>query len=247
MSAAMSRYEFLVHYQPIVSFDKKSIVAVEALIRWNHPERGLVSANQFINSALETGLIETLDAWMLKQGLSQLKAWKETGYPELVLSANLSLRALGPESFQRILGLIDQSGVSPVSLQLELTETDLIEASEEHLALLNRLKMAGVSISMDNFSGEVPLNTLARLPITCLKVQLLQVGSSFSGEIPSVVVLGISAAQSLGLKVIVEGVETDQQLEFFQGSDVYAIQGYLLGKPISGEEMTQLLSKSCDW
>ena len=247
ISAALSRYEFLVHYQPIISFQEKSIVAVEALIRWNHPQRGLVSANQFINSAFETGLIETLDGWMLKQGLSQITTWKEMGAPELVLSANLSLRALGHESFSRIVNLIGSSGIPPASVQLEFTEVDLIEASEDKLAFLNELKTMGISISMDNFSGKIPLNILARLPINCLKVHLIDVDGASSTQIPSVVALGIYVAQSLGLKVIVEGVETDQQLQFFQGNDIYAVQGYLLGKPISGDEMTQLLLKSNNW
>jgi signal peptidase I len=244
ISGALSRYEFVVHYQPIVSFQEKRMVAAEALIRWNHPQRGLVSADQFIHSAFETGLIETLDGWMLKQGLSQLENWLEIGFPELVLSANLSLRALGYESFRRIIELIRASGLSPGSVQLEFTETDLIEASEEKLAFLDELKAMGISISMDNFSGRMPLNVLARLPITCLKIHLLQFDGAANGEIHAVVTLGISAARSLGLKVILEGVETEEQYQFFQGNDVYAIQGYLLGKPVSGDEMTQYLLKT---
>jgi EAL domain-containing protein (putative c-di-GMP-specific phosphodiesterase class I) len=244
ISAALNRYEFVLHYQPIVSFQEKTIVAVEALTRWNHPERGLVSANQFINSAFETGLIETLDAWMLNQGLSQIATWREMGDPELVLSANLSLRALRSESFHRIVNLIGSSGISPDSVQLEFTEVDLIEASDEKLAFLDELKSMGISISMDNFSGKIPLNILARLPISFLKVHLNDMIGEPGAQIPSIVALGISLAQSLGVKVILEGVETDQQLQFFQGNDVYAVQGYLLGKPVSGEEMTELLQKS---
>lgn len=247
LAGALGRFEFLVHYQPVVSFREKSIVGVEALLRWNHPQKGLVPAGQFINTAFESGLIETLDGWTLKQALSQLQAWHEAGFAELALSANLSLRALKPESYRAIVDLINHSGVAPGSVQLEFTELDLIEASPEKLEFLNILRSAGVAITMDNFSGKVPLDVLARLPISCLKVYLLNTGAPFGQAIPPMVTLGISVAQSLGLKVIVAGIESEKQLDFFQGTDIYAIQGYLLGKPNSAEEMTRLLKKSVTW
>jgi signal peptidase I len=244
ISQGLERYEFVLHYQPIVSFQEQTIVGVEALARWNHPERGLVSANQFIHSASETGLIETLDAWMLKQGLTQLAVWKEQGYPQLVLSANLSLGAMGRDSFQWILNTIASSGIPPASVQLEFTENDLIEASDEKYAFLAQLKSMGVSISMDNFSGKIPLNLLGRLPINCLKAQLIDVDGGAQTKIPPVVSLGISLASSLGVDVIVEGVETEEQLQSLRGKDVHAVQGYLLGKPVSGEEMNRLLQEN---
>jgi len=239
----LERQEFQVHYQPIMSLTDGKIIGVEALLRWQHPQRGLVPAAEFIPAAETTGLIEPIGKWMLQVACAQHKAWQEAGTP-LTLAVNLSERQLEGDAVKIISRVLQNTGMDPHTLQIEIPETGMIESIHKILSRLQELKSLGIQISMDNFVGQSSLSSLERFPINSVKIDRHLVERLINPEDAATVRRMIAAALSLGLNVVAVGIETEEQLGFLRSNLCTLAQGYLLGRPASAQEVTQLLQKS---
>jgi EAL domain-containing protein (putative c-di-GMP-specific phosphodiesterase class I) len=244
---ALERGEFVVHYQPQVNIETGRIVGVEALVRWQHPERGLVSPLEFIPVAEETGLIVPLGAWVLRTACAQNRAWQDAGLPPMRMAVNLSAR-----QFQRrdlldtVAGVLSETGLPPQYLQLEITEGAAMQDVDLTLAILRELREAGVQISIDDFgTGHSSLSYLKRFPIDVVKidqsfVQDLTVDPNDAAIASTIIVM----AHALNLKVIAEGVETAEQLAFLRERDCDEMQGFLFSRPAPAPELDQMLRRN---
>lgn len=243
LRTALDRDELLLHYQPKVDFGTGRVVGAEALMRWQHPELGLVPPERFIAIAEETGLITSLGDWALRSACQQNKAWQSAGFGKIPVSVNVSSRQFYPsELLETIRGALQESGMEGRDLVLEVTESLLIENPESLQEMLREIKEMGVKISIDDFgTGYSSLSYLKRLPLDELKID-----RSFVNGIPTdaddvaIVTAIIGMAKSLGLTVVAEGVETEEQLAFLaeHGCDQY--QGFLFSRPIDPSHWTEL-------
>jgi diguanylate cyclase (GGDEF)-like protein len=241
---ALERDEFIVHYQPQADLHGGSIIGVEALVRWRHPDRGLVSPGQFIDAAEETGLITSIGEFVLRTACQQGKAWQDMGLPPLRIAVNLSSRQFWqPDLLEMVERSLRDSGLNPRFLELELTEGLILKSVDDAVRTMRALRTMGVELAIDDFgTGYSILAYLKRFPIGRLKV-----AQAFLRDIPadpdSVAIARavISLGHSLKLKVIAEGVETPQQLEFLDAAGCDEIQGYLISKPLPQGEVTELL------
>jgi len=241
----LRRREFVVHYQPIV--DKAGvIIGVEALLRWNHPERGLLSPAHFIPVAEDTGLILPLGLWALEMACGQLAAWsKRPETANLSISVNVSVRQFRhPDFVDSVMACIRASGIKPQGLKLELTESLLADRMEITLEKMGMLKSLGVTLSLDDFGmGYSSLSLLKRLPLDQLMIDRSFVADVLTDPNDAAISRAIIAlAQSLSLQVVAEGVETIEQRDFlaYQGCDQF--QGHLFAKPLPIDELDALLS-----
>ncbi len=241
---AIDRKEFVLHYQPIVSLETGQITSVEALVRWQHAERGLVMPSDFLPLAEETGLILPICEWVLHTACEQNAAWQKAKLPPVRMAVNLSAHQFkGPNLVGAIADALDDSGLDPRWLELELTEDIVMENAGEAMTKLLELRGLGVRLSIDDFgTGYSSLSHLKRFVINTLKID-----ASFVRDITddprdsAIVVSVISLAHNLGLTVIAEGVETALQMEFLRSLHCDEIQGYYLYKPMQADELTQLL------
>jgi EAL domain-containing protein (putative c-di-GMP-specific phosphodiesterase class I) len=241
---ALERDELLLHYQPKVAVGSGAITGVEALLRWRHPERGLVPPAEFIPVLEETGLIVQTSEWVLDAVCRQLVQWKRAGVELVPVAVNLSAREfLAPDlasTISRILGL---HGIDPSLLELEITESSLMVNPHEAARSLEYLKGLGVGLSIDDFgTGYSSLSYLKRFPLDALKVDRSFVRDITSDANDAAITLAvISMAHSLGLKVIAEGVETAAQLAFLAQHGCDQVQGYLLARPMNAEACARVL------
>ena len=241
---ALKREEFAVYYQPQVEIDTGRIVATEALVRWQHPELGLISPAEFIPLAEDTGLIVPLGEWVLRSACVQTKAWQETAFTPLRVAVNLS-----PRQFQQsdlvavITRILTETGLEPTSVELELTESVIMENAENAVTTLRELQEMGIKISIDDFgSGYSSLGYLKRLPIDILKIDRSFVCDMTKHQKDEAIVMAIiTLAHSLKLKVKAEGVETPEQLSSLRLLRCDEMQGYLFSKPLPVESFEQLL------
>ena len=241
---AVERNEFLLHYQPKLDLRTGAISGVEALVRWQHPDWGMVSPAQFIPLAEETGLIVQIGEWVLKAACEQNKRWRDQGIPPLRVAVNLSARQFAQKTLlSDIAKIIAQSGLTPESLELEITESLVMTNPEHATETLHKLKAMGISLSIDDFgTGYSSLAYLKRFPIDCVKID-----RSFIKDIPTeaddmAITKGVIAlGHSLRLKVVAEGVETVEQQDFLRSNDCDEMQGYLFSKPLPAEGVTALL------
>ena len=240
----LERNEFVLHYQPLLALADGRIVGMEALLRWQHPTEGLVMPDTFIPLAEETGLIVPLGEWVLRSACAQAAEWSAAGLAAHMISVNLSPRQLWqPDIHQIVRSVLEETGLSAACLELEITESALLEQGGEAAGKLNSLKQLGVRLAIDDFgTGYSSLAYLTRLPIDTLKID-----KSFVLNIPSdracmEVTAGIIAlAKNLNLEVLAEGVETPEQLEFLQRHDCDRGQGYLFSRPLpAGDAATML-------
>lgn len=246
LRVALEEKQFLLHYQPQVDLRVGCVVGMEALIRWQHPERGLVAPADFIGIAEETGLIVEIGAWVIRTACAQAKAWQEKGFHDLRMSVNLSARQFADESLvSSIAAVLEATGLAPHYFQLELTETLVMADVERGIGILRDLKNLGISIAVDDFgTGYSSLSYLKRLPIDTLKIDRSFVNDIALGEDDAVIVSSIiSLAHSLRLFVVAEGVETNDQLYFLQVNGCDEIQGYLFSRPVSHGDFTVLLEQ----
>jgi len=242
---ALERDEFQVFYQPIVSLDTWRISGFEALVRWRHPERGLVSPAEFIPVAEETGQIVPIGEWVLRESSRQMKCWQDE-HPELDLSisVNLSGRQVAePDLVDTVARVIDETGLRPGSLKLELTETLLMHHYEGAIQKMHDLRDMGIKLSIDDFgTGYSSLSHLHRFPIDFLKVDRSFVGrvgqDARESEIVKVIV---GLGRNLGMKVIAEGVETSEQAGFLRDLECEFGQGYYFARPLDSEAAGALL------
>lgn len=244
---ALEKNEFTLNYQPLFQLDPYKMVGVEALIRWNNPELGMVSPGDFIPLAEEIGLIVEIGEWVLSTACQQHKKWLDAGFPPLRVAVNLSsLQFQHPKLVAEIQNALEQSKMDPAYLDLELTENLIMQDHGQTIEALHTLKEMGLRLSIDDFgTGYSSLSYLKRLPISILKID-----RSFVTDIPSdkddvaITKAIIAMAHSLNLTVIAEGIETEEQLAFLTSQGCEEAQGFLLGKPQTGDSIMQLLEKS---
>jgi EAL domain-containing protein (putative c-di-GMP-specific phosphodiesterase class I) len=244
MFTALERQQFLLYYQIQVD-SKHRVLGAEALIRWLHPERGLLSPAQFIPLAEELGLILPLGQWVLETACAQLKAW-ENGVltRDIVLSVNVSAKEFHQVDFAaQIKAILQRYAIDPARLKLELTESLLLDSTEDAITLMNTLKDMGVRFCLDDFgTGYSSLNYLKRLPIDQIKIDQSFVRDIATDSSDKIIVHTIIVmAQSLGISVIAEGVETEEQYLLLLGSGCNEYQGYLFGKPMPIKQFEGLL------
>lgn len=244
---AMDRQELVLYYQPQVSLETQEIIGLEALIRWNHPEMGMISPGVFIPLAEQTGLINSIGEWVLKTACKQNKVWQDKGLPPIRMAVNLSINQFQNPNF---VGLVDrvlkETGLKADYLELEITETIAIQESEYVIVALNRLKEIGVSISIDDFGTEYSsLSRLTSLPVDRIKIDTQFIrGISENAKDIIVTDIIINLAKSLGLRVIAEGVETKAQVDFLSQRKCDEVQGFYYYKPMPIEETEIALQNS---
>ncbi len=232
---ALEQGEFVLYYQPQFSGDGKRLTGAEALLRWNHPSRGLVAPDDFIPVLEELGLVVQVGDWVLAEACRQLMAWQSAGVHLPKISINLSARQfVDGQLEQRVAETLRASGINAETLELEMTESMLMQNVDQALNTLMRLKQLGVGIAIDDFgTGYSSLNYLKQFPIDVLKIDRSFVNGLPDGEQDGQIVRAIIAmAHSLKLAVIAEGVETQAQLDFLRDHNCDEVQGYLLGKPM---------------
>lgn len=244
---AIQNQEFLIHYQPRVSVDSLEITGVEALVRWQHPQFGLVSPSEFIPLAEDTGLIVPIGEWVLRQACEQNRRWQEQGFAPIQVAVNISGRQFHDRDLsQTVNRILKESGLAPHHLELELTESSIMQNAEFAENLLTRWKNMGINISIDDFgTGVSSLASLKRLPIGALKIdQSFVRDATVDPDDAAIVMAIITLAHNLRLKVIAEGVETEEQLRFLQLLRCDEIQGYLFSKPLPAEKLVSLFDSA---
>ncbi len=241
---ALLQNELVLHYQPLIDLRARSVAGVEALIRWQHPELGLLSPAHFISVAEVSGLIIPIGQWVLRTACKQIRTWqKRTGH-NVSISVNLSARQFQqPDLVEEIRAALDETGIKPSSLELEITESNAMQNAENTIRLLKELKALGVRIAMDDFgTGYSSLNYLKRFPIDTLKLDKMFVQDIATDKSDAAIVSAvILMAHSLELKVVAEGVETEEQLAFLEAQHCDRIQGYLFSAPLTPDELEAYL------
>lgn len=240
LNQALKNKEFILHYQPKIDGKTNHVIGIEALIRWNHPKRGLLFPIDFIPIAEETGVIKYIDEWVLHSACSQLKAWTEEGINDIRLAVNLSAWQFKD---QHLVGTVEkvlkETGISPKLLELEITETSAIENLSFTQDILAKLIKMGITISIDDFgTGYSSFNYLKNIPINYLKIDRSFIVDIINdNNTCSIVKAIIEVAHALKLKVIAEGVESQEQLDILNELGCDEIQGYLISKPLSVEDL----------
>lgn len=241
---AIEEKEFEVYFQPQIDLATEIPIGFEALVRWNHPERGMIFPSEFIPVAEESGLIVPLGEYVLKESCKRLKKWQEEGYVRQVLAVNLSARQFKDGDFMhKVVSIIKETGIDPRQLELEITESMALDDLEYTVQMLHKLKELGVTFALDDFgTGYSSLNYLKRLPVNQLKID-----KSFMDKVlentsdRKIVETIIALAQALNLVVVAEGVESKEQAEFLKSVSCDKAQGYLYSKPVCEEEVKEFL------
>ncbi|MGB2925690.1 MAG: EAL domain-containing protein [Limnothrix sp.] len=236
---ALERKEFEVHYQPKMDLQSGKITGAEALLRWYHPQRGAVSPAQFIPLAEETGLIEEIGEFVLNQACRQLKSWQNHGLKTFKMSVNLSARQFNQLNLhQRLSRILIENDIESQDLELELTESTLVQNAEVAVRRLKALKTLGISIAIDDFgTGYSSLSYLQQFPFDKLKIDRSFVHNIHMNKSNSAIITAIiSMAHQLGLKVIAEGVENQSELDFLKRHECDELQGFLFSYPVSAQE-----------
>jgi EAL domain-containing protein (putative c-di-GMP-specific phosphodiesterase class I) len=239
---AVARREFALYYQPKVDLTNGSVVGMEALLRWQHPSKGLVSPDEFIPLAEDTGLIVPIGRWVIEEACAQNKAWQRAGMPHLRVAINISaVQFKQKDLLDTIKYALETSGLSPEFLEVEVTETVVMQNASQAIVTLEKLSEMGIHVSIDDFgTGYSSLSYLKRFPIDKLKID-----RSFIREISSdrddaaIVRATIALAHNLRLRVIAEGVETEDQLQFLRALGCDEYQGYYKSKPLPANEFAR--------
>ncbi|MRV73631.1 EAL domain-containing protein [Duganella sp. FT92W] len=241
---ALEQQQLEVFYQPQATLEDGRVIGMEALVRWRHPVRGMVSPAEFIPLAEETGLIIPLGDWVLRTACAQLKTWMMQGLPQLRVAVNLSVRQLLQKDFTAsVETVLADTGLPPHLLELEITESTLMENAQDTLTALHRLRALGVRLSIDDFgTGYSSLSYLKRFPVDIIKID-----RSFVRDVPqdsddaAIVTAIIALAHSLRLEVVAEGVETEAQLHFLKARRCDLLQGYHLSPAVPPDQFAQLI------
>jgi len=248
---AIERRELILHYQPQVDMRNGAVIGCEALVRWQHPEKGLIPPFEFIALAEEIGLIHEIGSWVVEEACRQIGTWQSEGYPELKVAVNVSPHQLQNRHLaQEILHIVARHNLKPHTLEVEITETSLMRDTALAIAQMRDLSNGGVSLAIDDFgTGYSSLGHLHRFPINKLKIDRSFVNNidtsteQGGGTIPRAI---ISLAHELALEVIAEGIETENQRDFLLHADCFAGQGYLYSKPLPAEEFVMYLCRTKD-
>jgi predicted signal transduction protein with EAL and GGDEF domain len=245
---AIERREFVLHYQPQVGLATGAVAATEALIRWQHPERGIVSPGEFIGLAEETGLVFEIGAWALREACLQQARWTELrrqGAP-LRMSVNLSARQCAhPDLVDLVATTLRETGVDPATICLEITETAVMADMEAGVGVLDQLRTLGVSLAIDDFgTGWSSLRALQRFPVDEVKIDKSFVdGVAVDPEEAAIVAAVVSLSHALGLRTVAEGVETVAQVDRLRNLGCDVAQGYFFWRPAAPADLTTLLSE----
>ncbi|MEH2015328.1 EAL domain-containing protein [Nostoc sp.] len=241
---ALERKEFTVYYQPRVNIVTGEITGMEALLRWQHPEMGLIAPSVFIPLAEESGLIVPIGEWVLQTACSQNKTWQDAGLPPMMIAVNLSLKQFcQPKLVETIAEVLKQTGLEPRFLELEITETTAIENLSFTRTVLQNLQQMGVYISIDDFgTGHSSLSRLQLLPLHNLKIDKSFIQDLTQDvKVAHIIKAIVSLGHSLGLKLTAEGVEKEEELEFLKSINCEEVQGFLLYRPLSAKIATEIL------
>ncbi len=241
---AVDREQFMLCYQPIVSTADHRITGAEALIRWNHPEQGLISPMDFIPIAEETGLISTIGEWVLRTACAQNKTWQDAGYPNLLMKVNFSSRQFQDNNFVELVKIIIRdTGMPAQLLDVEITESNAIV--DNSIKTLNQLTAMGLQTSIDDFgTGYSSLGSLTQFPINTIKIDRVFIKDiTIDVNAKAIIKAIIAMAHSLNIQVIAEGVETEKQMAYLQSLKCDKMQGYLFSPPVPEEEFRKLLEQ----
>ncbi len=246
LKQALERNEFLLHYQPIVEVMNGRVVAAEALLRWNDPARGLLQPEMFIAAAEESDLVHAIGEWVLRTATTQMKRWHDHGHPKMRVSVNLSARQFQHRELPEVIGgILRETGLPPEYLDLEITESTAMGDVDLSLVTMRALKEMGVRISIDDFgTGHSSLSYLKRFPIDTVKIDQEFV-RDLTGD-PNdraIITAVVSMARALRLRVIAEGVETQEQLEFLQREACAEMQGFLYSRPVTADDFEKNLQR----
>jgi len=244
---AVERGEFVLHYQPIIDVKSGQITAVEALIRWRHPQRGLVAPDDFIPFTEETGLIMQIGEYALREACAQTRAWQDDGFDPVRMMVNLSARQLLNAGLVKdIARILDETGLPAEFLHLEITESAVMKNIEWSGMILQQLRAMGIAVSIDDFgTGYSSLGYLKRLPIDAVKIDRSFIRDLATDANDNAIVTAIIAiARSLKLRVIAEGVETTEQLDFLRSHHCDAFQGFLVSAPVPPQQFVKFLTQS---
>jgi EAL domain-containing protein (putative c-di-GMP-specific phosphodiesterase class I) len=244
---AIERKEFRLHYQPIVSIESGRVTGFEALVRWQHPERGLVQPAEFIPTAEETGLIVPLGSWVLEAACRQMSAWHDlsASHRDLKLSVNLSGRQFAQaDLLERITRILAETRLDPRCLQLEITESVVMDNAKAIISLMGELRALGLELAIDDFgTGYSSLSYLHRFPIDTLKIDRSFVTQmTDNSENAEIVRTIVTLARSLDMEVVAEGVETADQLRQLSDLGCDYGQGYLFSRPVGAGQAAELLT-----
>ena len=241
---ALERNEFVVYYQPQINAHTRQIVCAEALVRWDHPEKGRISPYIFIPIAEATGLIQGIGEWVLEKSCEQLKSWHKLGLDSIRIAVNLSARQFNQVNLgQWLTDLFQQNGIDPSKIELELTESTLVDDIPRSIEQLHQLKSVGIKVAMDDFgTGYSSLSYLQQFPFDILKIDQCFIQKIDQNPKNAAIAQAIiTMAHQLNLRVVAEGVETTEELTFVHENNCDEIQGYFFSEPITSEEFTQLL------
>ena len=245
---AIENGDLELHYQPKLDLRTRQVTGVEALARWTHPDRGPVAPDKFIHIAEESGLIVPLSEWVLHTACDQLRAWQGGPLHRVTVAVNLSAKQFSQDDVDaKIIKAVADRGVQVGMLELELTEGTLMKDAESTVTTLRRLQEAGFNIAVDDFgTGYSSLSYLQRFPISALKIDRSFVSEIDStGDSKSICNAIIALAHGLGMKVVAEGVETPEQLQYLQALGCEEIQGFLFAKPMTADDTSEFLSAKC--
>ena len=241
---ALERQEFTLHYQPKVNLRTGAVTGAEALIRWTHPTRGSISPAEFIPIAEECGLILPIGAWVLREACGQARAWADAGLPAMTMAVNVSAIEFRGEGFlEGLFSILEETRLDPASLELELTESVLIKRADSAASLLHALRQRGVQVAIDDFgTGYSSLSYLRKFPVDALKIDqsfVRQIGAA--GEDTTIVTAVVAMARSLRLRVVAEGVETQEAAAFLRALQCDEAQGYYFSRPVPPQVFAKLL------
>lgn len=241
---ALQRNEFSLHYQPKLDLHSGKIVGAEALIRWHQPDHGWIYPSAFIPVAEDSGLIVPLSQWVIRQACTQARAWQAAGLPPICLSVNISAIDFRQRDFvANLVAILEHTGLAPQLLELEITESVLMQNVEDTHTTLRKIKALGVRLSIDDFgTGYSSLSYLRRFPIDVLKIdQSFIRGLSSNSQDAQLISAIISLGKSLDLNIVAEGVETIEQLQFLIAHQCEEGQGFLFSKAVAADDFARLL------
>ena len=244
---ALEHNELQLHYQPQVELDNGFVIGVEALLRWQNEKLGNVPPDVFIPIAEDSGLIISIGEWVLRTACTQLKAWQDTGVPVVRVAVNISVRQfMYPGFLQLVRQVLEDTGLPPESLELEITESLLMQDVESAIHIMNDLKATGIQIAIDDFgTGYSSLSYLKRFPIDRLKVDKAFVQDITTNiEDAAITKAVIAMANNMDLRVIAEGVETEDQLQYLKEKNCHEVQGYYLSRPIPAHEVCEFIAEN---
>jgi EAL domain-containing protein (putative c-di-GMP-specific phosphodiesterase class I) len=250
LRTAIEQREFQLCYQPIVDLKTGTVSCVEALLRWHHPQQGILLPEAFLSLAEETRLIKPIGEWVFQTACAQAKAWQDSGHRQLRVAVNISSRQFQELYLSELISrVLSETGLEPQFLQLEVSEETAMQDTGLATRMLNELSRMGVRISIDDFGkGASSLSSLKHFPTDTLKIDRSFISDLIENQNGASITSAIIAmAHTLELNVIAEGVETSEQLDFLLDQECDHIQGYLVSRPVPEEELSPLLKMDHDW